>query len=124
MKDRVMRLLPAAANEDGEFAIAARLWDADILLVSGAQAVRLAVRGGAMTEVTASSAGATAPVRIAGPPEGWEKLLRPVPPPFYQDLFGAAAHHGFTIEGAIEDVYPYYPALRRLIEILRTERAP
>lgn len=118
-----MRLLPAAANDDGEFAIAARMWDADVILVSGADAVRLTVRGGVITEVAAASADTTAPVRVVGPPEGWEKLLRPVPPPFYQDLFGAAAHHGFTIEGAIEDVYPYYPALRRLVEILRINGA-
>ena len=123
MKDRTLRLLPAAANEDGEFAIAARMWDSDVMLVSGTDAVRLTVRGGRITHVDAAAAHATAPIRIAGPPEGWEKLLRLVPPPFYQDLFGAAAHHGFTIDGAIEDVYPYYPALRRLIEILRINGA-
>jgi hypothetical protein len=114
-----MRLLPAAANDDGEFAIAARMWDADIMLVSGTDAVRLTVRGGLITDVAAAPADAPALIRIVGPSDGWEKLLRAVPPPFYQDLFGAAVHHGFKIEGAIEDVYPYYPALRRLIEIAR-----
>ena len=123
MKDLTLRLLPAAANEDGEFAIAARMWDSDVLLVSGTDAVRLAVRAGRITHVAAAAADAAAPIRVAGPPEGWEKLLRAVPPPFYQDIFGAAAHHGFTIEGAIEDVYPYYPARRRLIEILRINSA-
>ena len=123
MKDRVLRLSPSAANDDGEFAIAARMWDAEVMLVSGTDAVRLTVRGGRITEVAASPADAAAPIRIVGPPDGWEKLLSAVPPPFYQDLFGAAARHGFTIEGAIEDVYPYYPALRRLIEILRINGA-
>ena len=117
-----MRILPAAASEDGEFAIAGRMWDADVMLVSGADAVRL-TRGGRITEVANSSAGAPAPIRIVGPPDGWEKLLRAVPPPFYQDLVGAVAHHGFTIVGAIEDVYPHYAALRRLIEILRINGA-
>ncbi len=119
MRDLLMRLLPAAANDDGEFAIAARMWDADIMLVSGTDAVRLTVRGGLITDVAAAPADAPALIRIVGPSDGWEKLLRAVPPPFYQDLFGAAVHHGFKIEGAIEDVYPYYPALRRLIEIAR-----
>jgi hypothetical protein len=123
VKERALRLLPAAANDDGEFAIAARMWEADVMLVSGAEAVHLTVRAGRVTEVAAASASAAAPIRIVGPPDGWEKLLRAVPPPFYQDLFGAAAHHGFTIEGAIEDVYPYYAALRRLIEILRVNGA-
>lgn len=123
MKDRAMRLLPAAANEDGEFAIAARMWDADVVLVSGAEAVRLTVRGGRIRHVATAPADAPAPIRIVGPADGWEKLLRTLPPPFYQDLFGAAAHHGFRIEGAIEDVYPYYAALRRLIDILRINGA-
>jgi hypothetical protein len=118
-----MRLLPAAANDDGEFAIAARMWDADVMLVSGAEAVRVTVRGGLITEIASAAVDTIAPIRIVGPPDGWEKLLRAVPPPFYQDLFGAAARHGFTIEGAIEDVYPYYAALRRLIEILRINGA-
>jgi hypothetical protein len=121
MKDRAMRILPAAANDDGEFALAARMWDADVLLVSGGEAVRLTVRDGRITAVTGVPLDTAAPIRIVGPPDGWEKLLRTVPPPFYQDLFGAAAHHGFTLEGAIEDVYPYYPALRRLVEILRID---
>ncbi|MDP9235891.1 MAG: hypothetical protein M3P30_00580 [Chloroflexota bacterium] len=102
MRDRAMRLLPAAANDDGEFAIAARMWDADVMLVSGADAVRLTVRAGVITEAAPAPSDAAAPIRIVGPPDGWEKLLRAVPPPFYQDLFGAAAHHAFTIEGAIE----------------------
>ena len=48
-------------------------------------------------------------------------MLLPAPPAFYQDLYAAAAHHGFQVHGAVEDVGPYYPALRRLIELLRTE---
>lgn len=123
MIDQAMRLLPAAANNDGEFVIAARMWDADVVLASGSEAVRLTLRSGIITEVIVAPADATAAIRIVGPPDGWEKLLRPLPPPFYQDLFGASARHGFTIEGVIEDIYPYYPALRRLIEILRTGSA-
>jgi hypothetical protein len=46
-------------------------------------------------------------------------MLRPAPPPFYHDLFGATVHHGFKIEGEMLDVNPYYAAIRRLIELLR-----
>ena len=123
MKERMLRLLPAAANNDGEFAIAARMWESDVVFVSGVDAVRLAVHEGRVTGGAAVAADSPAPIRISGPPEGWAKMLLPVPPPFYQDLFGAAAHHGFTIEGKIEDVYPYYPALRRLIELLRAGKS-
>jgi hypothetical protein len=47
-------------------------------------------------------------------------MLEPVPPPFYQDLFGAVAHHGFMFAGRIEDVGPYYPAIMRIIALMRT----
>jgi hypothetical protein len=115
----MLAVLPDAANSDGEFAIAARLWDADVVFVSGDDAVRFAVRAGRVGDVAPVAADTKAPVRIVGAPEGWEKMLMTPPPPFYQDLFAAWVHHGFRIEGTIEDVMPYYPALRRLIELLR-----
>jgi hypothetical protein len=121
MKERALRLLPATANDDGEFKIAARLWDGDIVLVSGADAVRFVVKSGHVVEAAAAAADTEAQIRIVGPAEGWVKLLQAVPPPFYHDLYGAQVHHGFTIHGAIEDVGPYYPALRRLIELLRAD---
>jgi hypothetical protein len=121
MKERALRLLPVTANDDGEFKIAARLWDGDVVLVSGADAVRLVVKGGRVIEASAATPDADAQIRVVGPAEGWAKMLQPAPPPFYQDLYGAQIHHGFVIHGAIEDVGPYYPALRRLIELLRKD---
>jgi hypothetical protein len=117
----MLRMLPYLANSDGEFAIAARLWDADLLFISGTDAVRVEVRAGRLAEVSAASHDLPGAIRISGPPAGWEKMLQPSPPPFYQDLFGATVHHGFKIEGELLDVYPYYAALRRLIELLRAE---
>src|SRR6185503_7357064 len=108
MKDRALRMLPAAANTDGEFAIAARLWNGDLLLVSGDDAVRIGVQSGCITSVANASKDDSAQIRIIGPVDGWTKLLQLLPPAFYQDLFAASAHHGFRIEGAIEDVGPYY----------------
>jgi hypothetical protein len=120
VQELMLRVLPDAANGDGEFTIAARMWDADVVFASGDRAVRMIVSDGRITGVQAAPAGAAAQIRVTGPAEGWPKMLSAVPPPFYQDLFGASLHHGFTIEGKIEDVYPYYPALRRLVELLRT----
>jgi hypothetical protein len=116
----LQRLTPALANEDAEFALAARMWDGDVLFASGEDAVRMTVRGGRVTEVVGSAASAAAAIRIIATADAWEKLLQPVPPPFYQDLFGAASRHGVLLLGEPEDVFPYYPALRRLIELLRT----
>jgi len=117
----MLRLAPEAANADGEFAVAARMWDGDVVFVSDSDAVRLSMKNGRLDAVAAVAADSAAQIRVRGPAEGWEKLLRREPPPFYQDLFGAATHHGFAIEGKIEDLGPYYPALRRLIELLRND---
>jgi hypothetical protein len=48
-------------------------------------------------------------------------MLETVPQPFYQDLFGATVHHGFTLGGDIEDVGPYYPAIQRVIALMRSQ---
>jgi len=117
----MLRLLPDAANNDGEFALAARMWDADVVFVSGDDAVRVSVRDGRIGEIAPAAPDAAAAIRVRGPADGWRKMLQPAPPPFYQDLYGAAIHHGFAIEGRIEDIGPYYPALRRLIELLRVD---
>jgi hypothetical protein len=95
------------------------MWTGDVMFVSDNDAVQVAVRDGRVDTIAPAAADAASMIRIAGPNAGWAKMLAPVPPPFYQDLFGAAAHHGFTIGGHIEDVGPYYPALRRIIELLR-----
>jgi hypothetical protein len=119
MRERALARLPDAANNDGEFQIAARLWDGDVVLVSGDDAVRLTIKSGRIVETAATPKDTAAQIRIVGPADGWGKMLQPAPPAFYQDVFAATYYHGFKIDGAIEDVGPYYPALRRLIELLR-----
>jgi hypothetical protein len=121
--NELRRLTPALANDDAEFALAARMWDGDVLFASGDDALRMTVHGGRVTEIVQSAPTAVASIRIIASPDAWEKLLRPVPPPFYQDLFGAAARHGVLLLGDPTDIFPYYPALRRLIELLRTGEA-
>ena len=41
------------------------------------------------------------------------------PRPFYQDLYAATIHHGFTAAGNRTHFCAYYPALRRLVELMR-----
>jgi hypothetical protein len=119
VKERLLRLMPAL-NDDAEFRLAARMWTGDVAFATESEAVRVLVRDGRVEDIAPAPADVASMIRIAGPDAGWRKMLEPVPPPFYQDLFGAAAHHGFTIGGRIEDVGPYYPALRRMIELLRS----
>jgi hypothetical protein len=116
MKERMLRAI-SRANDDAEFGIAARMWNADVVFASGDDAVRMTVREGRIAAVNAAHDGGNTAVRVSGPPEGWEKALQPLPPAFYHDLYGASVHHGFRIEGRVEDVGPYYRALSRLIEL-------
>ena len=114
------RLTPALANNDAEFALVARMWDGDVLFACGEDAVMMTVREGRVAKVEQCAQAAAAQIRVIASADAWEKMLQPLPPPFYQDLFGAAARHGVLLLGAPTDVFPYYRAIQRLIELLRT----
>ena len=59
-------------------------------------------------------------VGIDAPTQEWEKLLAPVPRPFYQSLFAAAAHHGVVLSGDPMDSYAYMGALTRILDLMRS----
>ncbi len=113
--------LPEAANLDEEFRIAARLWSATLRLEASGEAQRIEIVDGCVTEAGPASepTGEPGEVRIAASAEGWSEFLAPVPRPFYQDLWGALAHHGFRVEGDPERLWPWYPAAQRLFQLLR-----
>jgi hypothetical protein len=72
----------------------------------------------AIDDVTAAAGRGDVVVRA--PVEDWAKLLEQVPPPFYQEFYPASMHHGFRLEGDHDYIWPYYWALRRSGEILRS----
>ncbi len=116
--------LQDAVNADPEFRIAARFWNGAVRLEMGDSALLLRIEQGQIAEI-ATGAQAFAfltPVNvvIAAPSAEWQKFLEPVPKPFYVDLWGAATHHGFHVSGDMESLYAYYPAVRRLFDIMRT----
>jgi hypothetical protein len=63
--------------------------------------------------------GIAANLDIGAPETDWRAMLSPVPRPFYQDLHAATVHHGFHVTGDTKHYCAYYPALRRLIELMR-----
>ena len=115
--------LQTAANNDPEFRIAARFWDTVLRITMGDTAHLLYIRDGQMTAVRPwdpmQQVWTSWQVSITAPAEDWSKFLAPLPPPFYQDLWGATLHHGFTVEGDLASFYPYYPAMRRLFDLMR-----
>ncbi len=111
-----------AANDDGEFKLAARLWNADVRLEAGDDAYVVRVRDGRVIEfapVDASNGAASHDVCISAPQNDWRELLRPAPKPFYQDLMAAVSRQNFKIQGDVVGFYPYYRAINRLFELMR-----
>src|SRR5687767_7749258 len=101
-------------NDDAAFRIAARFWSATLCLDAGDERCVVKIDN---SRVTATDEPHT--IRLSGPHDGWTKLLSHTPPPFYQGAWGAVVHHGFVIEGDFENWCQYYPAVSRLIEVLR-----
>ncbi len=112
--------LRAALNADPEFRLAARLWTTRLVLRMGERRYLLEIRDGEVREVV-DEVTIFDPweIELAGPEEGWEKLLQLIPPPFYQDVFPAILHHGFTMGGDLESLFAYYPAVRRMLDVVR-----
>jgi hypothetical protein len=109
------------ANGDGEFRIAARLWDARVRLDLGANSVRLSIEAGTIRSAERCEPDAACDASISGEADRWERLLAAPPPPLWQDLFGAAARGDFLIGGDLEAFFAYYPAMRRLLDLVREE---
>ena len=111
--------LPDRVNRDAEFAIAGRDWTATLRLDVGDEHTRLRFEAGALTEIEPCTENEACDVFVAAPKEEWEKLLAATPRPFYQDLFGAQLHHDVRLNPDALAYAAYYPALRRLVQILR-----
>lgn len=109
---------------DTELAHAVRFWTGALILAEGGSRSALRFEAGRLADAGPSSAPAgPRDVEIAAATGEWEKLLAVVPAPFYQDVFGASLHHPVSLGGDVETLYAYYPAIRRVIEILREARA-
>ena len=118
------------ANADPEFRIQARFWDTTIRFAVDDTSYAAAIQDGAIASFEAAKAasadaGPPCAIVIAASASDWDELLAPVPRAFWHDLMAAAARQGFTIAGEDldRDFRPYYPAMRRLIEIMRVAEA-
>lgn len=113
--------LEAQLGRDAEFVLHSRYLTTAIRVVIGeTQTFRIAIQAGAVVEIDP----VVTPfdpydIQLAGSEGQWEALLATVPAAFYQDFYPAMLHHGFRIEGDMETIMAYYPALRRMGEILR-----
>jgi hypothetical protein len=61
-----------------------------------------------------------ADLTIAAPEALWSQILAPVPPPFLNDIMPARAF-GLELAGNYEMFFQYFPAIRRMVDIMREE---
>lgn len=112
--------LVTALNDDPEFKLAARDWTARIKLVQGERASVLElVEGEVRGFDPVPSPFEPVDIVLSGSDELWDQIMAPVPEPFYQDFFAALFQHGFRLEGDMESLYAYYPAVRRMADVMR-----
>lgn len=107
------------ANNDAEFRLHGRFWTSRIQLVIGDARLRVEVRSGVVTSIGPWFGAVAADLSIAAPEADWRALLAATPRPFYQDLYPATLHHGFSMAGGITHTCAHYPALRRFVAIMR-----
>ena len=112
----------ARANDDGEFCIHARHWTATVKLGIGRRSYRMRIGDGTVASIERWRGGVATDLAIHAPETDWEAMLPKTPRPFFQDLYAAGIHHDFEIAGDTTHYCAYYPALRRLIEIMREVR--
>ncbi len=114
--DRVREVL----NDDAEFRRAARYWDGSVRLGIGDAPFCLRLEQGRVEELRPWAVGDRSDVDITASEAEWERLLAPVPRPFYQSLAGAVMHHEVSLGGDVETSTVYTGALQRLLDVLRT----
>jgi len=119
MRDIPWERVIERANQDGEFRIAARLWNATLRFDLGGRSVELTIGDGRLHAARPCDRGTRADASVSGEAGEWEELLAPVPRPLHQDLFGGISLGRFRLEGDAEAFYAYYPAVRRLVDLLR-----
>jgi hypothetical protein len=113
--------LRQALTSDPEFTLQTRhLTVAIRVVIEGEQSFTIIVCDGAVIEIDGVvTVFDSFDVKLEGTREHWDKLLAIHPPAFYQDFMPAMLHHGFRIEGNMETIMAYYPAIRRLGDLLR-----
>jgi hypothetical protein len=106
---------------DAEFAICARYWTVRLRLQIGTAQVTIRLADGMVAAVTDVVTGFDPyDIVLGGPEATWQEILAPVPRPFYQDFWSAAARHDFHLDGDLDSLCAYYGAVRRLGDLLRS----
>lgn len=107
-------------NADAEFQLKARKWEGRFKIVRGDDVVVVQMHEGRVERIEEDPTLFTAAdFIIAAPEDEWDRLLTRDPSPFYQDIYSAWLHHGFSVNGDLEQFFGFHMALRRLQQMMR-----
>ncbi len=110
--------------EDTMFLLAARHWTGGLRFGIGAAEEVVAVRDGRVVLPEGGDGDGSLPeptITFSGPEDVWARLLAEVPPPMFNDLLPALGR-GLTMRSDPEELWQYYPAAQRAVELLRRAR--
>ncbi len=108
-----------AVNRDGEFQLAGRFLNGALKLYFGDDSMLLNFRDGKLAAMTAGAKFDSADVTIKGSIANWQEFLKPIPRPFFHDMFAAIVRDKFEWAGNSETFFAYYGAFRRLFQLMR-----
>jgi hypothetical protein len=107
-------------NSDPEFVKDARHWTAVVRLFVGPDNYLIDIADGVVRSITPGwEVLANHSLSLGASEEVWEEILKAEPRPHYHDVFAAAIRHGFIMSGDHLLLFAYYPAIRRMVEVLR-----
>lgn len=107
-------------NSDPEFRLKARRWEGRFKVVCGDEVLVFQMHEGEVERIEVDPSLFTeADFVISASEDEWEKLTAAEPEPFYQDIYSAWLHHGFSVDGDLEQFFGFHMALRRLQQITR-----
>jgi hypothetical protein len=114
--------LKSALREDPEFRVFARYWSGSLRFDIGDDVYLIKIKDGEVNAVDAHAPATSGlgDVIITAPADDWAHFLKPLPEPWYHEFYPASAHHGFRLGGDPDYLWPYYYAIRRSGEILRS----
>src|SRR3954469_19848960 len=94
--------------------MAARYWTGSVRFDLGDEVITLVFDDGRLV----SGEGGDPQITLTAPVDLWREILKPVPPPFCNDIVPAQGL-GLQIGGDPEVFWQYYPAVRRMVDLLR-----
>lgn len=108
-------------TRDAELAVVGRRCTLDLALVVGEETVLLRIEDGGISAIIPEpDIGDSWSVTLRGAREDWHAFLRPIPPPFYQDLLAMNSRvSSFSIEGDRRAFVRHLRSLSRIFELAR-----